>query len=166
MGYNITVGQAEIFYDKEDLFIRLGAEFAEQEAAPDHDKHTLKGNSRSPGYIAWHEFCKDAGITKLFYGQGWSMDARSYLPCSDAFHRETPLLRDHPGAQPIGPKDLAYIRAARKTREETNGGRPPGFWEDDGVDNGKDPTLARLLWLEFWFDWAIKNCSMPVVANS
>jgi hypothetical protein len=88
------------------------------------------------------------------------------MPCSEAFHRETPLIADHPGAVPLLPGDLEYVRAARIRREQTNGGRPPGFWEDDGTDNGNDHTLARLLWLEFWIDWALDNCEVPIIQNT
>jgi hypothetical protein len=163
MGYNLTIGEAVI--EVNDEYVRIAAEFAESDDAPTHCHFTKNGNSRSPSYTAWSEFCKAAEIYELFYGEGWSREERRYIPKQD-FYRETVLLGEHPGAAVIIPADLTYIRDARIKRELINGGREPGFWDDDGVDNGKDHVLARLLWLEFWFDWALKNCENPVIQNT
>jgi len=163
MGYHLTIGEARI--ERDDDYIRIAAEDATDDAAPDHCPYTKKGNGRSPSYTAWHDFCKEAGIEKLFYGDGWSREERRYIPSED-FYRETILLGEHPGAAVIIPQDLEYVRDARIRREATNGGREPGFWEDDGRDNGKDHVLARLLWLEFWIDWALKNCENPIIENT
>jgi hypothetical protein len=166
MGYNITIGELDVFYDQEDSYIGLTAKVVEEENAPDHCKYTGKGNSRSPSYTAWSVFCEEAKISELFYGQGWSSEFRQYLNCGEDFHREVPLLRDHPGAQPITQKDLNYIQYKLKNYQETNPNAVPGFWEEYNVDNGKDPVLARLIWLEFWMNWALENCERPVIANS
>lgn len=172
MGYTITVGEAEIFYDADDPAIWIEAQGATDENAPDHCPFTGKGNSRSPGYVAWHEFCDKAGITELFYGQGWCRDTRSYMPCSDEFHRETPLLAEHPGAQPINQADAEYIGRKLTEYRRAHPDATPGFWDCGKhtdwkeVDNGKDPTLARLMWLEFWFRWALENCKRPIVQNT
>jgi hypothetical protein len=29
-----------------------------------------------------------------------------------------------------------------------------------------DGNLARLRWLEWWVDWALKNCKLPAVGNT
>ncbi len=169
MGYTITIGNGVLGYTKGDEHLRIRAERATHADAPAHCPYTGNGNSRCPSYTAWHDFCKDAGIHELFYGQGWSRDERRYLECGDEFHRETPLLAEHPGAFALLPADLEYVRAARVRREATNEGKPPGFWDYDArgeVDNGKDHVLARLLWLEFWIDWALTNCTIPTIENS
>lgn len=166
MGYNITVGNARINYDAAELYMRLDCEGAENDAAPDHCPYTGKSNCRSPSYTGWSDFCKDAGIAEMFYGQGWSRDERRNLECSEGFYRESPIISGHPGIQPIGQGDLDYVRAARIRREQSNGGKPAGFWNDDGTDNGNDYCLARLLWLEFWIEWALKNCQYPAIHNS
>ena len=166
MGYDISIGNARLDYWKGDEDMRISVEPATHQDAPAHCPYTKDGNMRSPGYCAWHDFCREAGIHELFYGQGWSREERRYLPCTDAFHRETPLIAEHPGAFPLLPADLEYIKAARIKREQTNGGKPPGFGDEDGNrDNGNDHVLARLLWLEFWIDWALTNCEMPTIAN-
>lgn len=163
MGYNLTIGEAVI--DCSDEYIHIDAEYASHPDAPAHCPYTKNGNSRSPSYTAWSDFCKAAEIYELFYGEGWSREERRYIPKQD-FYRETILIADHPGAAVIIPQDLDYIRAARERRAANNGGREPGFWDNEGVDNGKDHVLARLLWLEFWVDWALKNCKNPVIHNS
>ena len=166
MGYDISIGNASLEYSKGDEYMRISVELTTHPDAPTHCPYTKDGNMRSPGYCAWHEFCEDAGITEMFYGQGWDGSQRRYVECTDSFHREAPLLSEHPGAFPLLAEDLQYIRAARIKREATNGGKPPGFWDDDGnKDNGNDHVLARLLWLEFWIDWALTNCEMPAIAN-
>jgi hypothetical protein len=163
MGYNLTIGEAVI--ECSDDWIRIGADHITHPDAPDHCPYTGKGNSRSPSYGAWHDFCKEAGIYQLFYGSGWDRDQRRYIPAED-FYRETIWLDDHPGCAVIVPADLGYIRSARIQRESANGGRSPGFWTEDGADNGTDPVLARLLWLEFWVEWALNNCKNPIIANT
>ena len=163
MGYNLTIGEASIKVD--DEFIYIGAEPASDSDAPDHCPYTGKGNTRSPSYTAWSDFCKQAGVYELFYGDGWSRTEMRNIPKYD-FYRETILLQDHPGAAVIIPEDLEYVRKARKNYEINNGGKEAGFWDEYDVDNGKDPTLARLLWLEFWIEWALKNCKNPIMANS
>ena len=172
MGYTLTIGNAALRYDADDLYLCIEAEGATHPDAPDHDKFTGKGNSLSPSYTVWSDFCRDAGIYELFYGQGWSREERRYLECSEDFHRETPLLAHHPGYAPICRADLDFVKAARERREQSNGERPPGFfdygaetdWKE--VDNGTDPVLARLVWLEFWLEWALGNCAIPIIENS
>lgn len=166
MGYNFTIGNAVLEYTAGDEHMRITVESAVNDNAPNHCPYTGKGNSRSPSYSGWSDFCKTAGIEELFYGKGWSREESRYLDCPEGFHRETPLLAEHPGAFPLTADDLAYIIKARVRREQSNRGRPPGFWGDDNVDNGNDHALARLLWLEFWIDWALKNCERPAISNT
>ena len=42
--------------------------------------------------------------------------------------------------------------------------RPDGTW--GAPDEGKyDYQLARLLWLEWWVEWAIENAGRPAIEN-
>jgi hypothetical protein len=164
MGYTLIIGEAEI--EQYDEWVLISAKSATMDDAPNHCPFTKNGNMRSPSYTTWSEFCKEAGIFPMFYGSGWSREERRYESAEGNFYRETPILQDHPGASGLIAGDLEYVRAARINREKTNGGKPPGFWDDFEVDNGKDPVLARLVWLEYWIDWALKNCENPVLANS
>lgn len=167
MGYTITIGQAVVDYN--DDFVYIDAQNATHPDAPAHCPFTENSNCRSPGYSAWSKFCEAAGITTLFYGGGWQYPG--YAPCPDGFHRDTCLLNDHPGAQPISQADADYVSAKLVEYRRKHPDAEPGFWDWGAhtnwreVDNGKDPTLARLMWLDFWMRWAVENCDKPVVAN-
>lgn len=169
MGYTLIIGEARIDYCKADNRLGLSVERASSPHAPMHDRFVGDENARSPSYIVWDEFCRDAGIQELFYGMGWDAAAQRYRDCRSEYHRSVPLLATHPGCQPICAEDLSVVIEARIERERTNGGKPPGFFDDDGngnlIDNGTDQTLARLLWLEFWFDWALRYCNIPAIEN-
>jgi hypothetical protein len=161
MGFNFTIGNAKIEISKEDSDISLCIDEIEHPDAPDFCEYVRKGNVRSPSYTGWHDFCVEAKIEELFYGiEGQEGN------CSENFHRETCLIADHPGIALLTEKDFEYIKAARVFRESTNGGKEPGFWDDDNKDNGKDHVLARLIWLEWWFRWALDNCEYPCISNS
>jgi hypothetical protein len=79
-------------------------------------------------------------------------------------NRSEPIIASHPGYSVLTNDDLAIVKSARIEREKL--GKEPGFWDNDNVDNGKDPILARLLWLEFWIDWALTNCKIPILENT
>jgi hypothetical protein len=170
MGYNLTIGDARFEWTAEGDFepsLRIVADIVTRADAPDHDSFTGKSNSRSPSYTTWHDVCREAGVYPLFFGGGWSRDERRYLPPPDDFHRETPLLARHPGFQAIGPKDAAYIKAALVTYMEKHPNAKPGFYDDEASDDGSlDPVLARLVWLDFWFSWAVENCARPIFENT
>jgi hypothetical protein len=168
MGYNLTIGDAYLRHWTPDLDLRICARGMNHDDAPDHDRFVGKSSRRSPSYTAWSDFCSEAGpaVFELFYGGGWDPVLRQNADCSDSFHRERPLLDRHPGHAVLCRGDYDVVREARIQRELNNGGKPPGFFEDDGTDNGTDPTLARLLWLEFWIDHALNTCAIPIIENS
>lgn len=165
MGYNLTIGEAYMDYDKKYADLSIRAEHAEREDAPDHDPYVQKGNSRSPSYTVWDEFCREAGedVYAMFYGSGWSPEMRGYKAMPEYFirkypKRERPILAEHPGHSVLTKDDLKIVREALANRKKL--GTIPGF---NGVDDG---VLARLLWLDFWIDWALKNCKIPILHNS
>ncbi len=162
MGYTFTIGNAVPEFSKDDGYLR--AEWVVQPASSDaaptfpHDDLTGNSNSRSPSYIVWLEFCNEAGIHDVFY------DDRNNLHAG------------HPGCIMITPEDLANVRLARTARQVAST-KPPGFdgWEQfdpetqqwSAPDEGKyDPILARLIWLEWWMDWALANCETPAIQNT
>jgi hypothetical protein len=174
MGYNINIGEA-VFEDMSDgtsADLRVDVEHKALDEAPrfPNDDMTGNGNSRSPGYSVWHEFCLDTGIDELFYGGGWDRDARQYKSCTEHFHRETPLLADHPGFKAINEHDVAFVKTALDTYRAKHPLAEPGFTTWDARDDDSFPianaNLARLIWLHFWMDWAVQNCRHPIVANS
>lgn len=99
-------------------------------------------NSHYSSYGGWSDFCEEARIFDLF------------------FNPSTGLMRNHPGYVELTPEHLIKIREAMEYREAMVG-PPPGF----GHDGSEDPILARLIWLEYWVRWALRNCCQPVLLN-
>lgn len=159
MGYNFTIGNAKPYHRKEDDELVSGweVEAVEHPDAPTfpHDEMTKNTSYRCPSYTAWHEFCYATGVAEVFYDK----------------EREGHLKAGHPGCQTITHHDLEVVRLARK-RHEATATLPPGFagldWNTGKyIDEGKyDPLLARLIWLDWWMDWALKNCETPAIENS
>lgn len=156
MGYNLTIGNAVIFCDKENDIIRIECEHAEHDDAPAITEYTEKTNSRSPSYIQWGEFCRKADIYELFYGSGWNPRLSKYEDCSNEFHRVSPLLAST-GVALLSIKDYEFVKNARINYEKKNGGKLTDY---------QRYNLGRLLWLEFWFKWAVENCEYPCIQNS
>lgn len=152
MGYIINIGNAVPRHSKEygELYARWAVEDATSGDAPTfpHDEVTGNSNSRSPSYTGWHEFCRKAGIEDLWYDKNEG------------------LLREHPGCFILTPTHHARVKEALE-RWRAHATLPPGFSGWHGEDDGKyDAILARLIWLEWWMDWALKNCETPAVENS
>lgn len=174
MGYNIDIGEAtfeDMSYGTEaSLKVDVGHVALAEAPTFENDPMTGNGNSRSPGYGAWKEFCEATGIFELFYGGGWDREYRGYKPCSEAFHRERPLLAEHPGFKAINQHDVDYVADALKRYRAKYPNANPGFdtWDTKEGDSRpiEDAQMARLIWLHFWMDWAVKNCKHPIVANS
>lgn len=116
------------------------------------------GSIRSPSYSAWADFCRNVGLSHLLGDKSI-------------------LLPEHPGVARIIPSDLEEVRdaiAEWKAKKWPTSERIPG-WDPktmskpwlpaEELDPRYDGNLARLLWLEFWFDWAIKNCERPAFGN-
>lgn len=149
MGYTITIGNATPWHEKDDgLRAGWSVELVKHEGAPAFGDPTDQENQRCPSYTAWADSMRALGLFDLF------------------LHREEGLMRPHPGCNEITAGHVAMVKAAVLRRRESNGGRPAGFWEDDGIDNGNDPDLARGLWLEYWMEWAVANCETPAIQNS
>lgn len=170
MGYTLTIGELEV--EVQDEYVRLDAEGVKRDDAPAYGEPTDHTNSRWPSYTGWADFCRDAGIEPLFYGTGWQGPDRRYGECPEDFHRERPLLSEHPGAAPITEKDAAYVEAALAAYKAAHPNAVPGFSEDMSgkplpeAGPNLDGNLVRFEWLAYWLRWAVENCERPVVANS
>jgi hypothetical protein len=152
MGYTFTIGNAVPEFSKEDgdLSARWVVDGKTLPEAPEfpNDIMTAKGNSRSPSYSGWHEFCQTAGIYDVFY------DERGRLHAG------------HPGCVLLTEADYERVKGALAAWR-TKATKPPGFVGWNGEDEGKyDHTLARLIWLEFWMRWALDNCETPAIQNT
>lgn len=161
MGYTLRIGNAVPEFSKEDgeLSARWVVENAELPEAPafpnDINNHR---NCRWPSYLGWADFCRNAGIYELFYGT--DRNARGGL------------LEHHPGCVMLTADHHAIVAKALKNRQEV-ATLPPGFMAnphfgkpEDQVPGKFDPTLARLIWLEWWMRWALHNAETPAIYNS
>ena len=153
MGYNLTIGNAVLAEpdpDTNEYFVEVeGFEHPEAPAFGEPTDHT---SERWPSYSGWHDFCDEVGLRELFYDE------------------EKGLLAHHPGTVALNRDHLVVIEAALKRRRATNGRKEPGFPDEtpagELIENGKDPQLARLVWLEYWVRWALENCERPALHNS
>lgn len=172
MGYDLIVGEACFRGDKDEAYLRVWAEPQAHDAAPvfPNDPMTGNGNLRSPGYSAWTDFCRDVGLYGMFYGKDGQRNP--YMHPDPNCHRETPILSDHPGFQAINEADVLAIKHALDQHIAKHGKLVPGFRDWHEKDEDAPPNAmecaqrARLIWLHYWCDWAVKNCTWPVIANS
>ena len=152
MGYSFKIGNGKFvtYSDDGETYSRWEVENVHLENAPVFENDSLTGNSNSrhPSYTGWHDFCTQAGeeVFNLFY-----VSPRGH-------HGPGTLIPDHPGGAKLEQKHLEIIKNARIRRENIGG--KPGFNDD------QDYTLARLMWLEFWIEWALNNCENPMFVNS
>lgn len=172
MGYTIQIGEACFDGCKADAYMRVWAEPQAHDDAPTfpNDGMTGNGNSRSPSYTAWSGFCRDAGLYGMFFG----LDGRRnpYMEPDPNSHRDVPIMADHPGFAVINEQDVLAVKHALDQHIAQHGELTPGFrpWgerDEDAPENSMAcATRARLIWLHYWVDWAVKNCRWPVIANS
>ena len=143
MGYSIGIGEKKREYYEEDDCEFFYTESVELEEAPswEGDELTGKSNQRYPSYTGFSTFCKEADIYSLFYGKHG-------------------ILFEHPGFVPLTPIHLNAIKTAKENWIQTHPNTTAGFIDD------QDFVLARLLWFEFWMEWALKNCKEPIIHNS
>ena len=166
MSYDIIIGNAELEAEWESEFDEPRAEWVVHLATADgapafpYDFQP-SSNCRSPGYTQWSEFCTLTGLHLLFYGGP-----------DDGLRHYGGILSNHPGIVALKPSMLATVREARERWQKQNPDAEPGFdffsfdpnshKGDDGV-RGRDPILARLLWLEWWMDYALRTCERPAI---
>lgn len=60
------------------------------------------------------------------------------------------ILENHPGCVSLKKSHLSLLRIPIKSR----------------LKMFKEYDKERLLWLEFWFNWALENCVDPCISNS
>lgn len=162
MGCDIKIGNATPEFGNEygELWAKWSVASAASEEAPTFpgDEMTGNGNCRSPSYRAWSEFCRSAGIYEAFFDEHGN------------------LIGGHPGCILITEDHLTAVRAASK-RMKAAATKPPGFcgYSNFDHDSGKwitpdegvyDHNLARIIWLEWWLEWAVKNCETPAIQNT
>ena len=153
MGYNFSVGNAVPNHNKDyfpELYAAWEVKGEEQPDAPNFPNDAAKKtNYRSPSYTVWANFCRNTGLYEFFYDELGQLHA------------------GHPGCIGITQEDANFVTAALN-RYRAKATLPPGFEEDcfyQGPSN-YDYDLARLMWLEWWMQWAVKNCETPAIQNT
>jgi hypothetical protein len=147
MGYSIYIGEAlpcdckepDCWYEKKGMML---VEAAESREAPDGGGPIGHGNWRGPSYSAWPNFTTAVGLDDLFWD------------------KRTGLMRSHPGTVPLKPEHLRAVQEARRKYKGTV--HPDCLYPGEVSAENK----ARLEWLEFWMNWALKNCKRPTFHNS
>lgn len=157
MAYNIYIGNAVPVEQDGEWSVRVENATRHDAPAFPFDGMTGHSNRRSPGYTQWSDFCDAAGLSDLF------------------FNEDAGLMREHPGCTALRPEHLAAVRAARVEWGITHPAAVPGWdWSphaikaegaDDGI-RGRDGVMARLVWLEWWMEWALRECERPALFNS
>lgn len=162
MSYNIFIGELNEKYDPNDKNMDLHAvKRMTLDNAPEFGFDDLSGksNGRFPGYSQMSDFCEISGLYELF------------------FNKNHGLLCSHPGYKPITHEHLNIIIKAKKEWEKNHlhckellptKDKEPDYTQNNLERSGHqyDWIYARLVWFEFWFKWALENCSKPYISNS
>ena len=193
MSYDIYIGEAALDLPDPDEHNHLAVEVrgASHPDAPvfPGDSMTGNGNGRHPGYSQWTDFTRTAGICDLFFDKEEGL-MREHPGCCLLRQRDLDRVRfaldqwrsKHQGTVPgFGDREHYDQEIARI-----------GAWLDSGAGDAEperkacvaetlaerkrdaaalppsgtfDPVLARLIWLEWWMAWALKNCTTPAIHN-
>lgn len=95
----------------------------------------------------WADFARTTGLYDFFYD------------------KKKGLLREHPGRVRMRRYHLKTIQAAVEVFRETHPKARPVFG-NEGPDGEIYAHYARLLWLEWWFQWSLDNLTNPHFYNS
>lgn len=160
MGYEFSIGEATLqVVDVDEGRFEVGVYVPRVElaSAPSFPGDALSGqsNQRSPSYTVWSAFCREEGLYQLFYNDRGNLHG------------------GHPGAVLLTDEWRAQIRAALERHVRLG---EPGWCECARCDpfskplefhqhTVRDGNLARLLWLQWWVDWALKTCQHPTIHN-
>lgn len=146
MGYTITIGELKISKDPEDGLecscISFDAELVRRGDAPAFGEPTDYTNSRWPSYGVWQNALRRFNLEPVFFDNGH-------------------LIGGHPGARLVTQEMVDVVRCELARWRLVNPDVAPEF-----NNNEEAADLARVIWLDYWLTWALKNCETPVVANS
>lgn len=152
MGYTVTIGELEHDvpeYDEYAFSYMYGASVKRviQTDAPEGS------NSRSPSYFVWNKVCLDLNIKELLY---YRKNDRG-----NPVHKNVIFLND---------EFLTAFKEAARLFRLNNPSIVPKY-TDDTPDTTKEElrtmelcgSMMRLVWMEYWFDWAVKKYKNPVM---
>ncbi|WP_068505699.1 hypothetical protein [Paenibacillus kribbensis] len=149
MGYNIGIGEATLLVDKNDGNISVQIEAVEVSGAPvwklpENDPWpdlVGKGNFTYPSYSGFERFSSETGLKDVFFNLVLRFEGSPVT---------TLIKEDH----------LGIIRRAK---EQWIADHPENI---AGWRKNEDDILAKLIWYEFWFEWALNNCKIPAIQCS
>ncbi len=160
MGYSLTIGELEVDKNHEDGIdcscISFGAKGEKHDNAPAFNEPTDFTNQRWPSYGVWSDCLRDAGMYDLFFCDGGH------------------LIGGHPGVRLLT-KEFYEEFTKRKIAfeakyphvEATYGERDTKDIFHEDLSNPKcNNVYCRIVWMDYWINWAIENCETPVFANS
>lgn len=158
MSYSIYIGEAQVDVpdtDEGGLELSVRVFDMQHPEAPEFpgDDMTGKSNGRHPGYSQWATFCHETGLHDLF------------------FDEESGLMSSHPGCVVLRKEHHERIAKALRDWQAKAVGKVPGwdpsaeFFGTAKPDPKYDGNLARLMWLGWWFRWALENCKVPAIYN-
>lgn len=147
MGYTITIGQLEVEKNPDDGLdcscIKFDAQGARHDTAPAFGEPTDFQNQRWLSYCTWADFMRSTGLYDIF------------------FYDNGHLIGVHPGVRLVTKELRDRVTEALTSFSQKN----PSVVAEFG--NGEiGGTLCRLIWLDYWINWAFENCETPVIANS
>jgi hypothetical protein len=156
MSYDIYIGNAEPRTEDGEFDWWVAPMTHEDAPAFPNDELSEHANSRHPAYLGWSEFCKATGMYDLLFAQ-WEG-----------------LMRRHPGIHELTQDHAIQIRAALDRWKARYPNAEPGFTgflkcsapgEPSYESECANANLARLLWLDWWVQWALANCEHPAIYN-
>jgi len=164
MGYNLSIGQAEMEFNKEYSHLSIDVQYISLPEAPAFGEPTDNSNQRWPSYSVWRSFTKSVGLEDLFFDKEF-----------EGNNGEQCLIREHPGFTVItdyhkGEIDKAYADFY-KNNPSCKAGYSPllddtlGIYEDNEWPECNNQAV-RLEWLKFWVDWSLDNCEIPIFKNT
>lgn len=160
MGYRYSVGEARIDYDPAGLSVRIDVASIVGDADA-RSKGVRQANwFDGSGSFLVHSI-ERVGLGELFFGGGWEPASLRYRDCTEAFHRQRPLIEHAaPCASAICQGDLDLVRKAVADWRAELGPGAVAYDEERAPDG--DDVLELLEWLEYWFERSLRTCEVPI----
>ncbi|WP_394845211.1 hypothetical protein LZC95_50315 [Pendulispora brunnea] len=145
MDYTIRIGEAAVLYDDPGRSPRPGVVTIQRDGAPQFIADG--GNELRVPRPVWEGFCKRTGLSGLFF------DKCDGLMRSGA----------NAGCVPLDLTALSCIENCVESWCRRHPNAVPDLAAEDGAESNRD--LALLLWLQYWFEYALDHCERPIVAH-
>lgn len=139
MGYSFRIGEGKWNSKEKMCCVSVHGE----DAAPvfEGDYLTENRNERHPSYSGWYEFCRATGLYDLFFSD------------------KDRLIPEEPGSVRLNLRHLKVVREAVDRFKEVHGC-------ENSAEPASDANYVRLIWLEWWINWALRNCKNPTFQNT